>query len=113
MKMTEKKEIMRLFEAGDFESRKEAISMLNKGFSDYYLMVIKRDFILNKYDVYSPEEVLSDVFLGLLSKKTSPSSVFTINAWLKSYVLNITRDYVKNISHRVTRNLEYMNTSAA
>ena len=113
MKMTEKKEIMRLFEAGDFESRKEAITMLYEGFSDYFLMVIKRELILNKYDVYSPEEVLSDVFLGLLSKKTSPSSVFTINAWLKSYVLNITRDYVKNISHRVTRNLEYMNTSAA
>ena len=109
MKMTEKKEIMRLFEGGDFESRKEAISMLNKGLSDYYLMIIKRELILNKYDVYSPEEVLSDIFLGLLSKKTSPSSVFTIEAWLKSYVLNVTRNFVKNIPQRVTRNLEYMN----
>ena len=71
MKMTEKKEIKRLFDAGDFESRKEAIAMLYEGFSDYYLMVIKRELILNKYDVYSPEEVLSDVFLGLISKKTN------------------------------------------
>ena len=45
MKMTEKKEIMRLFDAGDFESRKEAVSMLYEGFSGYYLMVIKRDLI--------------------------------------------------------------------
>ena len=109
MKMTEKKEIMRLFDAGDFQSRKEAISMLNKGFSDYYLKVIKRELIHNKYDVYSPEEVLRDVFLGLLSKPTKPSSVFTIEAWLKSIVLNVTRNFVKNIPQRVTRNLEYMN----
>ena len=109
MKMTEKKEIMRLFNKGDFESRKEAITMLYKGFSGYYLMVIKRELILNKYDVYSPEEVLSDIFLGLLSKKINPSSVFTIEAWLKSYVLNVTRNFVKNIPQRVTRNLEYMN----
>ena len=109
MKMTEKKEIMCLFEAGDFESRKEAISMLYKSFSDYFLMVIKRELILNKYDVYSPEEVLSDVFLGLLSKKTKPSSALTISVWLKSYVLNVTRNFVINIPQRVTRNLEYMN----
>ena len=109
MKMTEKKEIMRLFEGGDFESRKEAISMLYEGFSDYFLMVIKRELILNKYDVYSPEEVLSDVFLGLLSKKTKPSSALTISVWLESYVLNVTRNFVKNISQRVTRNLEYVN----
>jgi hypothetical protein len=59
--------------------------------------------------VYSPEEVLSDVFLGLLSKKTKPSSALTISVWLESYVLNVTRNFVKNISQRVTRNLEYMN----
>ena len=41
MKMTEFKEIMSLFDAGDFESRKEAVSMLYEGFSSYYLKIIK------------------------------------------------------------------------
>ena len=30
------KEIMRLFDAGDFESRKEAVSMLYEGYSRHY-----------------------------------------------------------------------------
>ena len=64
------KEIMRLFDAGDFESRKEAVSMLYEGFSRHYLIVIKRDFMYNKYDEAMAEEVLQDVFLSLLSKQT-------------------------------------------
>ena len=44
------KEIMRLFDAGDFESRKEAVSMLYEGYSRHYLIVIKRDFMRNNYD---------------------------------------------------------------
>ncbi len=89
------KEIMRLFDAGDFESRKEAVSMLYEGFSRHYLIVIKRDFMYNKYDDAMAEEVLQDVFLSLLSKQTKPSSAFAISAWLKSYVFNITRDRMK------------------
>jgi len=107
MKMTEFKEIMNLFDAGDFESRKEAVSMLYEGFSGYYLKIIKRELIHNKYDVYTPEEVLEDVFLSLLSKQTKPSSAFAISAWLRSYVMNGTRNFIKNISQRVTRNLEH------
>ena len=44
------KEIMRLFDAGDFESRKEAVSILYEGYSRHYLIVIKRDFMHNNYD---------------------------------------------------------------
>ena len=51
------KEIMRLFDAGDFESRKKAVSMLYEGFSRHYLIVIKRDFMFNKYDDAMAEEV--------------------------------------------------------
>ena len=108
MKMTEKKEIMRLFDAGDFQSREVATSMLYKGFSRQYLIVIKRDFMFkklikrgfmfNKYDDAMAEDVLLDGFLSVPLKKTKPSAVFTINAWLKSYVLNETRNSVKNIS---------------
>ena len=68
------KEIMRLFDAGDFESRKEAITMLYKGYSRHYLVVIKRDFMHNNYDDDTAAEVLQDVFLSLLSKQTKPSS---------------------------------------
>jgi hypothetical protein len=64
------KEIMRLFDTGDFESRKKAVSMLYEGFSRHYLIVIKRDFMFNKYDDAMAEEVLQDVFLSLLSKQT-------------------------------------------
>ena len=109
MKMTEKKEIMRLFDAGDFESRKKAVSMLYEGFSGKYLMVIKRMFKRNKYDVYmySPEEILQDVFLFLLSKKTKPSSASTISAWLRAYVLNEIRDDKEKILQKVKRNVEW------
>ena len=89
------KEIMRLFDAGDFESRKEAASILYEGFSRHYLIVIKRDFMFNKYDDAMAEEVLQDVFLSLLSKQTKPSSAFAISSWLKSYVFNVTRDRMK------------------
>ena len=89
------KEIMRLFDSGDFESRKTAVSMLYEGFSRHYLIVIKRDFMYNKYDDAMAEEVLQDVFLSLLSKQTKPSSAFAITAWLKSYVFNVTRDRMK------------------
>ena len=89
------KEIMRLFDAGDFESRKEAITMLYKGYSRHYLVVIKRDFMHNNYDDDTAAEVLQDVFLSLLSKQTKPSSEYAIGAWLKSYVFNVTRDNLK------------------
>ena len=89
------KEIMRLFDAGDFESRKKAVSMLYEGFSRHYLKVIKRDFMYNKYDDAMAEEVLQDAFLSLLTKQTKPSSAFAISAWLKSYVFNVTRDRIK------------------
>ena len=88
------KEIMRLFDAGDFESRKEAVSILYEGFSRQYLIVIKR-VMFNKYDDAMAEEVLQDVFLSLLTKQTKPSSAFAISAWLKSYVFNVTRDRMK------------------
>ena len=107
MKMTEFEEIMNLFDAGDFESRKEAVSILYEGFSSYYLKIIKRELIHNKYDVYTPEEVLEDIFLSLLSKQTKPSSAFAISAWLRCYVRNETRNFIKNFSQKVTRNLEY------
>ena len=89
------KEIMRLLDAGYFESRKKAVSMLYEGFSRHYLIVIKRDFMFNKYDDAMAEEVLQDVFLSLLTKQTKPSSAFAISAWLKSYVFNVTRDRIK------------------
>ena len=89
------KEIMGLFDAGDFESRKKAVSMLYEGFSRHYLKVIKRDFMYNKYDDAMAEEVLQDVFLSLLTKQTKPSSAFAISAWLKSYVFNVTRNSMK------------------
>ena len=89
------KEIMRLFDAGDFESRKEAITMLYNGYSRHYLVVIKRDFMHNNYDDDTAAEVLQDVFLSLLSKQTKPSSEFAIGAWLKSYVFNVARDNLK------------------
>jgi len=121
MKMTEKKEIMRLFDAGDVQSRNVATSMLYKGFSRQYLIVIKRDFMFKKlikqrgfmfqkYDYPIAEDVLLDVFVNLPFIKTKPSSVFTINAWLKSYVLNETKNSVKNISENLTRKVEYMNS---
>jgi len=95
------KEIMRLFDAGDFESRKEAVSILYEGFSRHYLIVIKRDFMYNKYDDAMAEEVLQDVFLSLLTKQTKPSSAFAISAWLKSYVFNVTRDRMKKSGFEV------------
>ena len=95
------KEIMRLFDAGDFESRKEAVSILYEGFSRHYLIVIKRDFMFNKYDDAMAEEVLQDVFLSLLTKQTKPSSAFAISAWLKSYVFNVTRDRMKKSGFEV------------
>ena len=114
MKITEKKEIMRLFDAGDFESRKKAVSMLYEGFSGKYLMVIKRMFKRNKYDVYmySPEEILQDVFLYLLSKKTKPSSASTISAWLRAYVLTEIRDDKGNLFQKVKRNVEWNDFSS-
>ena len=103
MKITDDqfKEIMDLFDAGDHESRKKAISMLYVGFKDHYLIVIKRDFMHNKYDDAMAEEVLQDVFLSLLSKLTKPSSQYAITAWLKSYVFNVTRDRMKKSGFEV------------
>ena len=103
MKITDDqfKEIMDLFDAGDHESRKQAISMLYLGFRDHYLIVIKRDFMHNKYDDAMAEEVLQDVFLSLLSKLTKPSSQYAITAWLKSYVFNVTRDRIKKSGFEV------------
>jgi DNA-directed RNA polymerase specialized sigma24 family protein len=103
MKITDDqfKEIMDLFDAGDHESRKQAISMLYLGFRDHYLIVIKRDFMHNKYDDAMAEEVLQDVFLSLLSKLTKPSSQYAISAWLKSYVFNVTRDRMKKSGFEV------------
>ena len=95
------KEIMRLFDAGDFESRKKAVSMLYEGFSRHYLIVIKRDFMFNKYDDALADEVLQDVFVSLLTKQTKPSSAFAISAWLKSYVFNVTRDRMKKSGFEV------------
>ena len=95
------KEIMRYFDAGDFESRKKAVSMLYEGFSRHYLIVIKRDFMFNKYDDALAEEVLQDVFVSLLTKQTKPSSAFAISAWLKSYVFNVTRDRMKKSGFEV------------
>jgi DNA-directed RNA polymerase specialized sigma24 family protein len=89
------KEIMRLFDAGDFESRKRAVSMLYEGYSRHYLIVIKRDFMHNNFDDDTAEEVLQDTFLSLLSKQTRPSSEFAIGAWLKGYVFNVARDNMK------------------
>ena len=103
------KKIMRLFDAGDFESRKKAISILYEGFSRHYLIVIKRDFMHNNYDDATAEEVLQDVFLSLLSKQTKPSSEFAITAWLKTYVFNVTRDNLK----KVYRHKEFNNQDDA
>ena len=89
------KEIMRLFDAGDFESRKEAVSMLYEGYSRHYLIVIKRDFMHNNYDDDTAEKYCRMSFLSLLSKQTKPSSEFAIRAWLKSYVFNVARDNLK------------------
>jgi hypothetical protein len=44
------KEIMRLFDAGDYESRQKAISILYDGYRDYLLNLIKHKFMHNKYD---------------------------------------------------------------
>ena len=76
---------------------KKRSQCLYEGFSRHYLIVIKRDFMFNKYDDAMAEEVLQDVFLSLLSKQTKPSSAFAISAWLKSYVFNVTilRDRMK------------------
>ena len=95
------KEIMRLFDAGDFESRKEAVSIFYEGFSRNYLIVITRDFMFNKYDDAMADAVLQDVFLSLLSKQTKPSSAVAISAWLKSYVFNVTRDRMKKSGFEV------------
>ena len=103
------KEIMRLFDAGDFESRKKAISILYEGFSRHYLIVIKRDFMHNNYDDATAEEVLQDVFLIFLWKQTKPSSEFAITAWLKTYVFNVTRDNLK----KVYRHKEFNNQDDA
>ena len=89
------KEIMRLFDAGDYESRQKAISILYDGFRDYLLNLIKHKFMHNKYDEAMAEEVLQDVFLSLLSKQTKPSSTFAISAWLKKYTYNVARDRMK------------------
>ena len=89
------KEIMRLFDAGDYESRQKAISILYNGYRDYLLNLIKHKFMHNKYDEAMAEEVLQDVFLSLLSKQTKPSSTFAISAWLKKYTYNVARDRMK------------------
>ena len=62
------KEIMRLFDAGDFESRKEAITMLYKGYSRHYLVVIKRDFMHNKYDDDTAAESIARCLLKFTFK---------------------------------------------
>jgi len=89
------KEIMRLFDAGDYESRQKAISILYDGYRDYLLNLIKHKFMHNKYDEAMAEEVLQDVFLSLLSKLTKPSSAFALHNWMKKYTYNVARDRMK------------------
>ena len=89
------KEIMRLFDAGDFESRKKAIDILYAGFSTHFIKKIKREFMDNNYDEDTAEDLLHDTFHSLLNKRTKPSSTFAISAWLNSYVFNVVRDNLK------------------
>jgi DNA-directed RNA polymerase specialized sigma24 family protein len=89
------KEIMRFFDAGDFESRKKAIDILYAGFSSHFIIKIKREFMHNNYDEDTAEDLLHDTFLSLLNKRTKPSSAFAISAWLNSYVFNVVRDNLK------------------
>ena len=92
---TDFKLIMEHFNAGDFESRKKAVDMLYRAYSQHYLIVIKREFMSNRYDNSAAEDILQDAFLSLTSKMTKPSSEFAISSWLKSYIYNITRDNMK------------------
>jgi len=92
---TDFKLIMEHFNAGDFESRKKAVDMLYRAYSQHYLIVIKREFMSNRYDDSAAEDILQDAFLSLTSKMTKPSSEFAISSWLKSYIYNITRDNMK------------------
>ena len=89
------KEIMRLFDVGDIESRKTAINMLYAGFSTHFIKKIKLEFMHNNYDEDTAEDLLHDTFLSLLNKKTKSSSAFAISAWLNSYVFNVVRDNLK------------------
>ena len=89
------KEIMHLFDAGDFESRREAVAIIFHGYSDYLLNLIKHKYMHNKYDEAMAEEVLQDVFLSLLSKLTKPSSAFALHNWLKKYTYYVTSDRMK------------------
>ena len=89
------KEIMRLFDVGDIESRKKAINILYAGFSTHFIIKIKREFMHNNYDEDTAEDLLHDTFLSLLNKRTKPSSAFAISAWLNSYVFNVVRDNLK------------------
>jgi RNA polymerase sigma factor (sigma-70 family) len=89
------KEIIRFFDAGDYESRKQAIDMLYAGFSTHYIIKIKREFMHNNYDDDTAEDILHDVFHSLLKKGTKPSSQFAISAWLDTYVFNVARDNLK------------------
>lgn len=89
------KEIMRFFDAGDYESRKKAIDMLYGGFSTHFIIKIKREFMHNNYDEDTAEDILHDVFHSLLKKRTKPSSPFAISAWLDTYVFNVARDNLK------------------
>ena len=89
------KEIMHLFDTGDFESRREAVAIIFHGYSDYLLNLIKHKYMHNKYDEAIAEEVLQDVFLSLLSKLTKPSSAFALHNWMKKYTYNVARDRMK------------------
>ena len=108
---TDFKLIIELFNAGDFESRKKAVDMLYRAYRQHYLIVIKREFMSNKYDDSAAEDILQDAFLSLTSKLTKPSSEFAISSWLKSYIYNITRDNMKKAyrnreqSQEVAKNL--------
>lgn len=89
------KEIMRLFDAGDFESRRKAVAILYDGYRDYLLNLIKYKYMHNKYDETMAEEVFQDVFLSLLTKQTKPSSAFALHNWMKKYTYNVARDRMK------------------
>ena len=89
------KEIMRYFDAGDYESRKKAIDMLYAGFSTHFIKKIKREFFYDSYDEETAEDILHDVFHSLCKKRTKPSAAFAISAWLDKYVFNVARDNLK------------------
>ena len=94
------KQIMFLFDAGDFESRKKAIFILYDNYRPHYLRIIKREFMKKKYDDETAEDILQDAFLSLLSGRTKPSSKFAIGKWLRACVFNVTRNNLQKAYRR-------------